>query len=521
MHTATQNTRGLPLRTIDCAISGSCNAANRRVDLQYAYDRNGNVGGITDYLTGGKQTRGMSYDGLDRLTQTTSNMFGTANYTYDTLDNLTRVQVGASSLYPARDHGYCYTNNRLTAVRTTNCSGTLVESLGYDVQGNITTKGSQSFTFDYGNRLRASGGSSQYRYDGHGRRVRYTTSGSAPYLFSQYDSSGQLRWQRDEVAGQRIRHIYLGNRLVAEHRKPIGNNTATIEYLHVDALGSPIARTNSAKATIESSEYEPYGRLVNRGNDDRPGYTGHVMDAATGLTYMQQRYYDPMLGLFLSVDPVTAHENPISQFHRYRYADSNPYSFIDPDGQQARDKDKQKVTGSHIAGSDVARAMLSNGNMSASAGGQGAGQGSSLAPRPDGRIPVPGVGGWKTGEPDMAWTPEQVDAAGVVISSTGVVVGVVLTRGALLRAILPNSSVGVSFGRNANQVYHTFRHVDKYGLNRNAVQRAVLSDLRNSASKIQSGRPFNQTVDVGGTKVTYTAYRLQDGTINVGRIVVP
>src|SRR5690606_12219844 len=38
-----------------------------------------------------------------------------------------------------------------------------------------------------------------------------------------------------------------------------------------------------------------------------------------------QRYYDPQLGVFLSVDPVTVYDNPISQFHRYRYANNNPY----------------------------------------------------------------------------------------------------------------------------------------------------------------------------------------------------
>jgi RHS repeat-associated protein len=241
--------------------------------------------------------------------------------------------VGASGLYPARDHWYCYTSNRLDTVRTGSCSGGIVSSLGYDVQGNITSKGGQSFGFDYGNRLRNSGGVSQYLYDGHGRRVRYTGTGVTPYLYSQYDQTGKLRWQRDEQTNQRIRYIYLGNRLVAEHRKPIGINTPTIEYLHADALGSPIARTDAAKAIIETSEYEPYGRLVNRANDDKPGYTGHVQDAATGLTYMQQRYYDPMLGVFLSVDPVTAYSNPVGSFNRYKYAANNPYRFLDPDGR--------------------------------------------------------------------------------------------------------------------------------------------------------------------------------------------
>ncbi|WP_170288364.1 hypothetical protein [Marilutibacter maris] len=34
----------------------------------------------------------MVYDGLDRLTGTTSRMFGTATYAYDVLDNLSRVR---------------------------------------------------------------------------------------------------------------------------------------------------------------------------------------------------------------------------------------------------------------------------------------------------------------------------------------------------------------------------------------------------------------------------------------------
>jgi RHS repeat-associated protein len=106
-----------------------------------------------------------------------------------------------------------------------------------------------------------------------------------------------------------------------------------VKYQHVDALGTPIAVTNAAKATIETGEYEPYGRLVNRPLFDGPGYTGHVEDAATGLTYMQQRYYDPLLGVFLSVDPVTAYGGDTRYFNRYWYAAGNPYKFTDPDGR--------------------------------------------------------------------------------------------------------------------------------------------------------------------------------------------
>ena len=48
---------------------------------------------------------------------------------------------------------------------------------------------------------------------------------------------------------------------------------------------------------------------------------------------MQQRYYDPGIGRFLSVDPVTANGNTGANFNRYWYASNNPYKFKDPDGR--------------------------------------------------------------------------------------------------------------------------------------------------------------------------------------------
>lgn len=82
-------------------------------------------------------------------------------------------------------------------------------------------------------------------------------------------------------------------------------------------------------------DYEPWGAIIGKPNHNGIGYTGHVMDGATGLTYMQQRYYDQSIGRFLSVDPVTAHEKPGQNFNRYWYANNNPYKFVDPDGRTA------------------------------------------------------------------------------------------------------------------------------------------------------------------------------------------
>jgi RHS repeat-associated protein len=49
--------------------------------------------------------------------------------------------------------------------------------------------------------------------------------------------------------------------------------------------------------------------------------------------YMQQRYYEPLAGRFLSVDPVVTDADTGESFNRYAYAGLNPYKYIDPDGR--------------------------------------------------------------------------------------------------------------------------------------------------------------------------------------------
>ncbi|MDQ3288888.1 MAG: hypothetical protein M3Q42_11655 [Pseudomonadota bacterium] len=328
VHTLTQNARQFPDTSVD--TYGTTAVLNDGYD----YDFNGNVAAISDGLNAARGNRTMTYDGLDRLTATTSPMFGTggAAYSYDAIDNLKRVQV------PGRDHTYVYdANQRLTNVIETATSAT-VTGLGYDVQGNLSNKNGRAFAFDYGNRLRSvSDGGGTYVYDGHGRRVRDTTNASK---YSQYSATGKLMYTSDGRVKINSKYVYLGGSLVAirERHGDLASGYQFIDkYQHTDALGSPVAVTDASRQVIERSEYEPYGKRLASSTPavkDGVGYTGHVEDAATGLTYMQQRYYDPGIGRFLSVDPVTAYDTgDYRYFNRYAYAFDNPYKFTDPDGR--------------------------------------------------------------------------------------------------------------------------------------------------------------------------------------------
>ena len=325
VHTLTQNARGLPERSRDAYGSAAVE------DDSYDYDFNGNVAAISDGLPGAPGNRTMTYDSVDRLTGVTAPMFGgdgKAVFTYDAVDNLLSARVGNKS-----NVSYTFDdNNRLTNVL--NSAGATITGLGYDEQGNVTNKNGQVLDFDYGNRLRSLTDGSQvssYVYDGLGRRTRDFMGGSKYSLYSQ---AGQLIFDNDLRKKTQHWYVYLGGSLVATRERDTTTGTASITYLHTDALGSPVAVTDSARNVVERNQYAPYGALLGKPNPDAPGYTGHVMDAATKLTYMQQRYYDPGLGRFLSVDPVTALDNgDMRHFNRYAYAYNNPYKFTDPDGR--------------------------------------------------------------------------------------------------------------------------------------------------------------------------------------------
>jgi hypothetical protein len=81
-----------------------------------------------------------------------------------------------------------------------------------------------------------------------------------------------------------------------------------------------------------------------------------------------------------------------------------------------------------------------------------------------------------------------------------------------------DSQFVIQFGKDPNQIQHAFRHVDALGLNRAQVQTAVRDHLQSVAMQVVVGKPFNQIIEVAGRRIQYTAFRLPDGTINVGRI---
>jgi RHS repeat-associated protein len=109
-------------------------------------------------------------------------------------------------------------------------------------------------------------------------------------------------------------------------------------YYHNDIAGSPIAATNESGAVLWRESYRPYGeRLTNAPASEANDiwFTSRRQDVDTGLVYMGARYYDPVIGRFISKDPVGFDEANIHSFNRYAYANNNPNRYVDPDGRSA------------------------------------------------------------------------------------------------------------------------------------------------------------------------------------------
>ncbi|NII52783.1 RHS repeat-associated core domain-containing protein [Luteibacter sp. SG786] len=304
--------------------------------------------------------------------------------------------------------------------------------------------------------------------------------------------------------------------LIASFYVP-GAIARTVTYFYVDHQGTVLATADANGVVTSSTDYRPYGVLALGGGSESLGYTGHVKDDDVGLIYMQARYYDPQIARFVSVDPAIYTPGTVSMMGRFAYATDNPYRYIDPTGRRS------------CSGSLDRSECMSDGWLVPEE--RTFYQRVSLSQGDDGSNHRPGC---DTAECDEVKTTranilrqqgEALEEAGAFGAREGAMmlaggaIGKVLGR--LAGAFGLAERVAITFGRNENAASHAFRHIEGVGLSRSAVRDVVLADLKSASRNVVPGKPYNGIVEVEGMELTYTAYRLPDGSINVGRITTP
>jgi RHS repeat-associated protein len=350
-------------------------------EVDYTYDSRGrpasmldDVGGVfsfshdnTDRLTGLSRPNGVT-DVLSyreaRLTQRDATLRGTvvgrAEYTLDALGRRTSLTD--------LDGVHTFTHDladRLTAAVHPPASGLPDESFSYDKVGNRTSwvgSPAGSVSYDAGMRL-LSDGTYDYTYDGEGRVTQRRNRGTGDVTRYTWNDAGQLTSvtapngsvsaYRYDAFGRRVevndggairRFVYSGWNLRNEFD---GANALRATYVAglfpdgvyeivrdgtryyplFDGVGSVTALTDATGAAVGRVRYGAFGFPQSSGvTQNAVSFTGHQFDAATGLVYARARYYDPMLGRFLSQDPEWA-VNP------YVYALNAPLEFTDPTGR--------------------------------------------------------------------------------------------------------------------------------------------------------------------------------------------
>jgi RHS repeat-associated protein len=279
--------------------------ANRRTKLTYP------SGTFTEY----------AYDNASRLTGLTykhgSNTLGALTYTYDAASQ--RVQVGgswartglpaalSSAIYNAANHQTAFGSQTLT----------------YDLNGNLTGDGTNTYTWNARNQLSALSGpvAGSFVYDAFGRRQRKTIDSVITDFV--YDGLNPVR----QAVGSDTADLLTG--LGIDEYFVRADSSATRDLL-TDALGSTVSLADSSGAVQTEYSYEPFGMTTTSGSTsgNELRYTGREEDG-TGVYYYRARYYHPGLQRFIAEDPIGFAGGDVNL---YAYVQNTPGNYRDPLG---------------------------------------------------------------------------------------------------------------------------------------------------------------------------------------------
>ena len=298
----------------------------------YAYDDNGNVTSITK----GSASASYTYDALNQLTRVNDGFTNkTTTYTYDNAGNILERKE------------YAYTTGALgTPVDTVTYAydstwkDKLVsydgEAITYDEIGNPLSYRGYTMAWE-GKRLQSLSGNNttaSYTYDEQGVRssktvnnVTTTFSYNGSLLMAQVQGSGSSQVKQlysYDASGQLIsvnyngtEYFYLRNGQNDVVGLMDGSGTKVVEYTY-DAWGKLISTTGTLATSL--------------GADNPYRYRGYYYDTETGLYYLMTRYYDPEVCRFISADVYLSTGQGVLGNNRFAYCNNNPMLLSDSNG---------------------------------------------------------------------------------------------------------------------------------------------------------------------------------------------
>lgn len=222
------------------------------------------------------------------------------------------------------DYSYNPLNNQLTIAAP--------KTYTYDANGNITSDGTSTFTYDALNRLikteKQGTTVASYGYDSMNRRIRKTVGTITTHFL--YDLSNQLIAETLADGTPLREYVYLDGEPIV--LKEYQTNPGTYYFVN-DHLGTPQQLITAAGAVVWQAAYLPYGQAQIKVQtvQNNLRFPGQYYDAETGLHYNWHRFYDPETGRYISADPIGLDGG----VNLYAYVSGNPVNFSDSSGLTA------------------------------------------------------------------------------------------------------------------------------------------------------------------------------------------
>jgi RHS repeat-associated protein len=270
-------------------------------------------------------SRNFNYDRVDRILASVSSAPSVVNsesFAYD--------QVGNWTINSRQHDG----DNKLTSDASYNYA--------YDVEGNLIQKASKTNPADV----------TTYAYDAENKLVHVTVGSAVTATIAyQYDALGRRIARslngvttRYVIDGNNIRlELNSGNQIIAANTESgldqllVRDTSAGSYFVHQDGLGSTTAITDNTGAVVERYRYSSFGQLSVLAPDSSllssapkvpETYTGREWDSDAGIYFYRARFYSPVMGRFLSQDPL----GYAAGINYYSYVGNDPLLLTDPMG---------------------------------------------------------------------------------------------------------------------------------------------------------------------------------------------
>lgn len=319
----------------DALIDTSVTTAGSPTDLA-ALTRNGDEN-IATTTPGGGSAQTYGYDALNRVTTGSTASYGydaaseltsetplgsgpTTNYAYNADGQLCWLAASAGTCASPPSGATSYAYDAAGERTSSTPSGGDRTTFGWDQAQNLTCETGANPS-GYSCSSQNPSVTSVYSYNGDGLRMSETPAGGSTEQFT-WDNSGSAPQLLEDGSSFYLYGANVGSAPLEE----ISISTSVPSFLVSDTTGVRETLTSSGSMS-GSMNYDTYGNRCSSCSIATPfGFSGAYTDP-NGLEYLVHRYYDPVTGQFLSMDPiVTLTQAP------YSYVNGDPVNLTDPLG---------------------------------------------------------------------------------------------------------------------------------------------------------------------------------------------